>query len=283
MQERNTAGLDAEQIAVIQRRDGSTGGSTVFRREADGVSAVGQPLSFGTFTEQSFIGILILACLCDGLRNGLKCCSICAGGRSESDGFHAVFAVERESLRGLRFLRGGGEKFRRRRGRRRFAGGDALSQLAVGQRSGGERRLSIQRDVAGFNGILKRGYADRLTGRRTDEQGKRIIGEIAVWRNIKRCEVLIRGQRGDKAGGGRGVRLRGGKSLANQLDDFIDGQTAARQKARDDRAVCLKLGGEYDIAAFRSGGREHRQNLCQRTRNAIGFVAQRVIKHDIAV
>ena len=144
MQERNTAGLDAEQIAVIQLRDGSTGGSAVFRREADGVSAVGQPLSFGTFTEQSFIGILILACLCDGLRNGLKCCSICAGGRSESDGFHAVFAVERESLRGLRFLRGGGEEFRRRRGRRRFAGGDALSQLAVGQRSGGERRLSIQ-------------------------------------------------------------------------------------------------------------------------------------------
>lgn len=47
-----------------------------------------------------------------------------------------VFAVERESLRGLRFLRGGGEEFRRRRGCRRFAGGDALSQLAVGQRSG---------------------------------------------------------------------------------------------------------------------------------------------------
>ena len=144
MQQGNTAGLDAQQVAVIQCRDGCAGGIAVFRREADGAFAVEKPLRFGTFAEQGFVSILVLSRLRNGLRDGLEGFPVRAGGRGQRDGFHAVFAVERKRLSGLRFLCGGGEECRRGRGGRRFAGGDALSQLAVGQRSGGERRLSIQ-------------------------------------------------------------------------------------------------------------------------------------------
>ena len=283
MQERNAAGLDAEQVAAIHNRDGSAGDIAVFRREANGVFAIGQALVFRAFAEQGFISVLVLACLRDGLRDGLEGLSVRVGRRGQGDGFHTVFAVERQRLSGLGFLCGGGEERRGRRGGRRFAGSDALSQLAVRQRGGSRRYLGIQRDIAGFNGILKRGHADSLTGRRTDQQGKRFVGEIAVGRDIERREVRIRRKRGNDAGGGRRVRLGGGKRLTDQLDDLLDRQAAVRQETRNDRTVRLKLGGKHDVAAFRSGSGEHGQNACQSMGDAIRFVAQRIIKHDIAV
>ena len=283
MQLRDAARLHEHQRTVVNRGDGDRRRVAALGVEAQRAVRVGQAEGFGTFTEQRFIALAILPGLGERARDGRQGFAVRRGVRCKGDGFHAVFAVERDGLRVLRFLRGGGEVGGRGGRGRRFAAGKQFFQPAVGHGLRLGRGLCVERDFARFHGVLKRGHADRAAGGRADEQRERVVGQIRIGREIQRGGVRIGFQRRDGGRAADGIRLRGGLSGADEREHFLKRQPAVGQEAHQQRAVVLRLGGEEDIPVRARRGGEHGQGRIRSARNAVDFVAQRVIQHGVAV
>ena len=279
----DAARLNHHQRAVIDFDDGYGGRIGVFRREVQRGIRIGQTVAFGTFAEQLFINLCIAASLSKRSGNFMQRSAVRGGVWRKGNGFHAILAIQGNSLRVLRFLFGGG-KIERRCGRHgRAAGGEQLLELAVGHGLRRDRRLRIECGLAGIHRFLKRSYADRVAGRRVEQQRQRFVGEIRVGGEIQRCAVRIGGQRRDDGSAAGCVVLRGGKGIADQRQHFPKRQPVIRQKMHQQAAVALGLGGEKDVAVSAGSGGKNGQHIRQRTGNAVDFVAQRVIEHRIAV
>ena len=280
---RDAARLNHHQGAVIDFGDGYGGRIAVFRREVQRGIRVGQTVAFGAFAKQFFIDLCVASCLSQRLGDFVQRCAVGGGVWRKGNGFYAVFAIQGDGLRILRFFFGGG-KIEGRCGRhRRVAGGEQLLELVIrhGLRHGG--CLRIERGFAGIHRFLKGGHADRVAGRRVEQQRQRFIGEIRVGREIQRRAVRIGSQRRDDGSAAGCVVFRGGEGVADQRQHFLKGQPVIRQKMHQQAAVALHLGGKQNVAVSAGSGGKDRQHIGQRAGNTVDFVAQRVIKHGVAV
>ena len=279
----NAARLHDHQRAVIDLGDGNSRRAVVIRFEMQRAVRVGQAECFDAFAKQRFIAVAVLSGLRERVGDRRKGFAGCRRIRRKRNRFHAVFAVQREGLRVLRLFRGGGEISGRGRRVWRNAVGEQLAQLAICHRLRHGRGLSVHRDFTRVYGRLKGRHADRTAGGRLDEQGKRIVGEIGVGREVERRAVWIGSERRDDGSAAGRVVLRGGKGVADQRQHFFKRQSAAGQKTHQQAAVALHLGGEEHVPIRAGRGGENGQHVRQRARNAVDFVAQRVVEHRVAV
>ena len=238
---------------------------------------------FGAFAKKLFINFRIASRLSERFGDFVERRAVCGGVRCKGDGFHAVFAVQGNGLRILRFLFRGGKVERRCRRRGRVAGRNHFFQLVIRQRLRRSGGLRVKRGFAGIHRFLKRSDTDGVAGRRVHQQRQRLVGEIRVGREVERRAAGIGGQRGDDRSAAGRVVFRGGKGVADQRQHFLKRQPVVRQETHQQAAVALHFGEKEHVAVPAGSGGKDGNHVRKRAGNAVDFVAQRIIEHRVAV